>query len=352
MVCGFSAYGSNGKQEPVRENSSRQKTLDTWFQSRAYPIMLLIWLLGSKHSLLASSSQFTQNLKTRAKYWDILHLIRDIIIPLSDLLLMPRDECMGNLMLSISADSDCVRGPRDWGLTNHLRKYQPSKVQHAVQWLHVNFHTVVTSCESLSLKISSSPIMILKQQQQPSQIVLVLCQNKELPWVGSVGVENIAVKIAVPTVGKAPVNSGAAWWTYSCSSRGCCSSVTFVMGFLAALYYFLCECVFLFVTPEMGNKLIPSSLEALWEWRTWGRGFCQNAMSVWHDSSNDMCPMSRKFCSLTCLWKKGLKQSDIFDLAVINCIVAKMLHQPKPNEILSCIIKAKLGVSISLEFMY
>lgn len=44
------------KQEAARENSSRQKTLDTWFQSRAYPIMLLIWLFGSKHSLLASPS--------------------------------------------------------------------------------------------------------------------------------------------------------------------------------------------------------------------------------------------------------------------------------------------------------
>lgn len=159
MVCGFSAYKSNMKQESVRKNSSRQKTLDTWFQSRAYPIMLLIWLLGSKQSAGVAAPVHT-NLKTRTKYWDTLHLIRDIIIPLSDLPLMPRDECTGNPMLSVSTDSVCVRGPRDWGLTNHFCKYQPSKIQHAVQWLHVNFHTVLTFCESLSLKISSSLIMI------------------------------------------------------------------------------------------------------------------------------------------------------------------------------------------------
>lgn len=219
-------------------------------------------------------------------------------------------------MLPVSTDSDRVRGPRDWGLTNHPCKYQPSKIQHAVQWLHVNFHTALTFCESLSRKISSSPIMIFKQQQQqqqPSQRVLALRQNKELPWVGGVGVENIAMEIAVQTVGKAPVNSGAVWWTYSCSSGSRCSSETVMMDFLAALYIFVC--VFLFVTPEMGNKLIPSSREVLREWRTWGRRVCQNAMSVWHDSSSDRRPMSRKFCSLTCRRRTSFKKYNIFDPA-------------------------------------
>lgn len=37
-----------------------QKTLDTWLQSRAYPITLLIWLHERKHRSQASLSQFTQ----------------------------------------------------------------------------------------------------------------------------------------------------------------------------------------------------------------------------------------------------------------------------------------------------
>lgn len=89
----------------------------------------------------------------------------------------------------------------------------------------------------------------------------------------------------------------------------------------------------------MGNKLIPSSRKVLREWRTWGRRFCQNAMSVWHDSSNDMLHMSRKFCDLS-LEKNSLKKYNIFDPAVMTCIV----HQTKPNQIFSCAINAKLMV--------
>lgn len=255
---------------------------------------------------------------------------------------MPQDECMGNPMLSVSTDSDCVRGPRDWGLTNHFCKYQPSKIQHAVQWLHVNFHTVLTFCKSLLLMISSSPIMMRKKTpKQPNKTVLVQCQNKGLPWVGSVGVKNIAVKIAVQTAGKAPVNSGPAWRTHSCSSGSCCSSVTLTMGFwpLVTTFFFLLSfCLW----PKRWETGLFHVLV-----RSWGSGGPEGGDSVKMPCLFGMtAAMTWILChSSSVHWpfsgKKMLKEIQHFDPAVMSRIVTKSLQQTKPNKIFSGVINPK-----------
>lgn len=259
---------------------------------------------------------------------------------------MPRDECMGNLMLSVSTDSDCVRGPRDWGLTNHFCKYQPSNIQHAVQWLHVNFHTVLTFCESLSLKISSSPIMIKKKNNNNRQTKQSWSSAKIRGSHGLVVWGWRAMKIAVQTAGKAPVNSGPAWWTHSCSSSSCCSSVTLTMGFLAALHnFFCCGSV---CGPKDGKQAYsmfswgPKGVEDLREEILSKCHVCLAWQQQWHESYVTQV----LFTDLSLEKKKKLKEIQHFDPAVMSHIVAKRLHQTKPNKIFSSVINPEThGVS-------
>lgn len=126
--------------------------------------------------------------------------------------------------------------------------------------------------------------------------------NAKNEGVASVGVENSGMKIAVQTAGKAPVISGTVTASLPYGRTAVVAAVMAVVTlnnwpFGSSLQHFFFFFLVLFVVLKMGNKLVPCSREVLGEWRTWGRRFCQNAMSAWHDNGNDMYPTSCKFHS-------------------------------------------------------
>lgn len=171
------------------------------------------------------------------------------------------------------------------------------------------------------------PAMIKKKKKKKlNKLLLGRCQNVGLPGVAGVWVEDSGMEIAVQTAGKAPVNSGTV--TAGLPDGRTAVVATVVVGmtlsdgpFGSTLQHI---CLVLFVAQKMGNKLDPFSREVLGEQRTWGKRFCQNAMSAWHDCGNDMYPTPCSFGSRGLnLYSTVVNGRKHFDIRVIAHIVTQ-----------------------------
>lgn len=133
-----------------------------------------IWQYEWKHT----SADFPEVVHTNLKRTDS-QFIREIIIPLLEALLIWVDKCMGKPMLSVSADSDCVRRAERLGTHKSLLRLSPLLIQLVVQQLHVNFHTVcllgslsLWLIELFDLRLCDGQEMILRKTRKVNTMLL------------------------------------------------------------------------------------------------------------------------------------------------------------------------------------